>query len=181
MSEFENIPEKIEEVAQEEIAQAEEAAEVIEEAVEVVSEEAEAVAAPAEPLVPTLEPAADAAVNFMKETDAFATDYLKETMPGAIPEEPAPEPIQPAAAMPEAQVSAPVWQNAEQNQLPPENADFGSKPFATENFAPQPIEAAPETVQPQPVTPQQQFQQYQQQQRLCRFQYNLRSRQGPQR
>ena len=190
MSEFENIPEKIEEMAQEEIVQAEEAAEAIEEAVEeaiempveiaeeveadvaaevsmgetvpVVSEAAEEIVAPAEPIVPELEPAADAAMNFMKETDEFATEYLKETMPGVISDTPA-EPIvqeapviQPApeAAAEPVVTPEPVWQPVETNPLPPENVDFGSKPFAQDNFAPTAaaVPTAPATPAP-PVQP----------------------------
>ena len=232
MSEFENIPEKIEEMAQEEIAQAEEAAEAIEEVVEevietpaeiaeevkadveaevsmgetveVVSEAAEEVISPAEPVispaepvVPELDPAADAAMNFMRETDEFATDYLKETMPGVVVD------------------------------APPVEEPIGSKPFAQENFAPEPVaqsepapaapvppvEAQPETawqpvppvqpapqpapqpvpaapvppVQPAPqsapqaMTPQQQFQQYQQQQGQRAAQMNQQFQQYQQR
>ena len=214
MSEFENIPEKIEEMAQEEIAQAEEAAEAIEEVVEevietpaeiaeevkadveaevsmgetveVVSEAAEEVISPAEPVispaepvVPELDPAADAAMNFMRETDEFATDYLKETMPGVVVD------------------------------APPVEEPIGSKPFAQENFAPEPVaqsepapvapvppvQPAPQPVPaapippvqpapqsaPQAMTPQQQFQQYQQQQGQRAAQMNQQFQQYQQR
>ena len=199
MSEFENIPEKIEEMAQEEIAQAEEAAEAIEEVVEevietpaeiaeevkadveaevsmgetveVVSEAAEEVISPAEPVispaepvVPELDPAADAAMNFMRETDEFATDYLKETMPGVVVD------------------------------APPVEEPIGSKPFAQENFAPEPVaqsepapvapvppvQPAPQSA-PQAMTPQQQFQQYQQQQGQRAAQMNQQFQQYQQR
>lgn len=196
MSEFENIPEKIEEMAQEEIAQAEEAAEAIEEVVEevietpteiaeevkadveaevsmgetveVVSEAAEEVISPAEPVVPELDPAADAAMNFMRETDEFATDYLKETMPGVVVD------------------------------APPVEEPIGSKPFAQENFAPEPfaqsepapaapvppVQPAPQPAPqsaPQAMTPQQQFQQYQQQQGQRAAQMNQQFQQYQQR
>ena len=168
MSEFENIPEKIEEVAQEEIVREEQVAEAIGEAIEEaaetpaeIAEEIIADVAAEEPVVipeapvvvPELEPAADAAMNFIKETDEFTTEYLKETMPGFVPEEPV---IQPAI-MP-AQEAAPAFapeisQMPEASApLPPENVDFGSKPFAQEiPAAPMPQAAAPEAPAPQEI------------------------------
>jgi hypothetical protein len=229
MSEFENIPEKIEEMAQEEIVQAEEAAEAIEEAVEeavetpaevaeeikadveaevsmgetveVVSEAAEEIVSPAEPVVPELDPAADAAMNFMRETDEFATDYLKETMPGVVVDAPpveepigskpfaqenfAPEPVaqsEPAPAVPVPPVEAQpetAWQPVPPVQPAPQPAPqpVPAAPVPPVQPAPQPM---PQSA-PQAMTPQQQFQQYQQQQGQRAAQMNQQFQQYQQR
>ena len=117
MTEFENNENLVEEVAQAAEAAAEpvvEAAPVEEAVADALDEVADAIKEVIEP-EPTVdtapEPAAEvaadpepapaaslddvtnAAVNFVMQTDSYATDYLKETMPDAVPEE---APVQPA-------------------------------------------------------------------------------------
>lgn len=209
MTEFENNENLVEEVAQAAEAPAEpvvEAAPVEEVVADALDEVADAikeviepepsVEAPAEPAAevaadPEPAPAAslddvtNAAVNFVMQTDSYATDYLKETMPDAVPEEAPVQPATESAAFAAAQaaaasVGAAVAAGTEAAYIPQpgpvSRPGLGPKPEIDWNpVTPEQVDVAPGAQtpgagsfaqQPQPAAPQspnQQFQQYQQQ------------------
>ena len=164
MSEFENKPDMMETAADAAEAAAETAAEAAAETAaeavaETAAEAAAEVAAETAVEAPSLDDVTGQAVNFVLNTDNYASEYLKETMPEAVPE-PAPQPqAVPQPAPQPAQAFQP------QPQPIPQPQQF-TQPKPAPQPAPQPCSTMNDYQQmnaQRAAQMNQQFQQYQQQ------------------